>query len=284
LRTKAGGSLILTKATIKRCSKNDSAYGDEMNIPDISWARLFIQASAVVLSILLAFSIDAAWQQRQEREADITQLKGLYGELQSHKVLLAEAISAHRNTVEYGYELLALISAEPTAGNAARITKLLDGLMDFYRINAPFGSLETAISSGTIARMRNIELSSQLASWPTAIEDLMEEQETSSIIISVELYAKLGRMVSLRDVYGKRFSSPSGRGTGQIIAEVAMPELPDTLAPPDYSTLHGDTSLANDLMYLMMMAQSSQGEATLADRKLDNLMEKLAACLAERDC
>lgn len=255
-----------------------------MNIPNISWARLFVEGTAVVLSILLAFSIDAAWDQRQQLEADVAQLSGLYEELQSHKELLAEAIAAHRRTTEYGYELLNIISVEQSSDDEARVTELLDGLMDFYRINAPFGSLETAISSGTIARMQRKEFSSELASWPTAIEDLMEEQDTSGTILVVELYAKLGRMVSLRDVYGNRFANPSGRGTGEVIAEVALKELPDTLSAPDYSTLHGDISLANSLMHYMMMAQASQVEATLADRKLDSLMEKLAACLAEHDC
>jgi hypothetical protein len=258
--------------------------GYAMNLPNISWARLFVEGSAVVLSILLAFSIDAAWQQRQEQEADLGQLRGLYGELQSHKVLLGEAISGHRRTVAYGVELLGLLGAEPNSSDTAQITELLDGMMDFYRINAPFGSLETAISSGTIARMQIVDLSSALASWPTAIEDLMEEQETSAVYLVVDLYAQLGRMVSLRDVYGRRFARPSGRGTGEVIAEIAMSGFAKSLVPPDYSILYGDVTVANMLMHLMMMAQASEVEATLADGKLDGLMEYLSACLAERDC
>jgi hypothetical protein len=57
-----------------------------------------------------------------------------------------------------------------------------------------------------------------------------------------------------------------------------------SLVPPDYSILYGDVTVANMLMHLMMMAQASEVEATLADRKLDGLMEYLSACLAERDC
>lgn len=62
-----------------------------MNTSNLSWKRLFVEGSAVVLSILLAFAIDAAWDERQEDESDLAQLRGLYQELQSHKILLAEA-------------------------------------------------------------------------------------------------------------------------------------------------------------------------------------------------
>ena len=255
-----------------------------MKIPGFSWTRLFLEGSAVVVSILLAFAIDAAWQERQEKKADIAQLEGLYGELQTHKVLLGEAITAHRKTVEYGYELLGLLAAEPDPGDAARITELLDELQDSYRINAPFGSLNTSISSGTIARMQNVELASGLASWPTAIEDLMEEEETSGVVLVVDLYAMLGQLVSLNHVYDRRLSNPGVRGTGEIVAEVAIGDLPGASAPRDYSNLYGNTVFANNLMNVMVWAQSSQGEATLADQHLDDLMEKLAGCLAEHDC
>jgi len=62
--------------------------------------------------------------------------------------LLAEAITAHQTTVQYGYELIGLLSPEPTADEALRMTELLNGLLNYYRINAPFGSLQTATASG----------------------------------------------------------------------------------------------------------------------------------------
>jgi len=255
-----------------------------VSIRIVSWSRLLVEGAAVVLSILLAFWIDAAWEQRQEQEADLTRLRALHSELQAHKVLLAEATSAHRATVEYGYELIGLLTPEPTADEAARITELLNGLLSYYRINAPFGSLQTATASGAIARMQNVKLASALASWPTVIEDLVEEQISGGTILVLDFYANLGRIVSLSDMYEQRFLNPTGRGTEEIISAVAFDKLPETFPLPDYSLLHNNIIFGNDLMGLMMMAQSSHGEAVIADQKLSELMQQLQACLAERDC
>lgn len=142
---------------------------------------------------------------------------------------------------------------------------MLDGLMNFYRTNAPFGSLNTAMSSGTLARMQNIQLASALASWPAIIEDLLEEEDTAGGLLLGNLYAKLGQMVSMRDGYKRRFSNPSGRVTDQVIAEVVMDRLTNKLVAPDYSNLVGNNSFAADLMYLMMMAQASEGEASRSE-------------------
>lgn len=255
-----------------------------MKGPAISWPRLLAEATAVVLSILLAFAIDAAWDQRQEFEADQARLRALLDELRSHDRLLDEAIDGHRRSVEYGYELLDLMGQELTEENAARLSVLLDEMLNFYRINAPFGSLETAITSGAIARMQDISLASELASWPTSIDDLLEEEDTGGVQLVTELYEEIGRLVSLRDVLQRRFSRPSIRGTEETLDDVAAGELPATLQAPDYSPLLNNLVISNRVLYLVMMAQASQGEATLASRKLAGMMAALSECLARTDC
>jgi hypothetical protein len=255
-----------------------------MSVPSLSWSRVLVEGTAVVLSILLAFAIDAAWEERQQRRADVAQLRGLLDELATHKRLLAEASANHRRTVVDGFELLGILTGRPDPKDIGRISVLLNSVMDFYRINAPFGALETAIASGTLSRMQNVDLATRLASWPTAIEDLMEEQETGGTVLNVELFSALGAAVSLRDVYRLRFENPSGRGTGQVVEDVANVSIPDGMPAPDYSALYGNVQISNQLMYYLMMAQGSEAESVLADRQLDTLMETLTACLDTSAC
>lgn len=106
-----------------------------MDIPNLSWKRLLVEGSAVVLSILLAFAIDAAWEQRQEEKADLEQLTGLYQELQSHKILLAEAIKAHRKTTLFGNTSFAadvmhlMVMAQASEGEAMQADQKLENVM-----------------------------------------------------------------------------------------------------------------------------------------------------------
>ena len=255
-----------------------------MPFTTISWSRILVEGTAVVLSILLAFAIDAAWEERQQRTADTAQLRALLDELATHKRLLGEAIGNHRITTEVGFDVLKIFAEDPGRPDAARISDRLNKLMNFYRINAPFGALKTAMASGTLARMENVELATRLASWPTSIEDLEEEQDTGGAVLAIELFDALAELVSLRDVYALRFENPSGRGTMHVIPDVAIAGVTDGLTAPDYAPLHGNERLANELMYYVMIAQASEGEAVLAERQLDQLMDDLAACLEANGC
>ena len=129
-----------------------------------AWKPITVEALAIVASILLAFGIDAWWEDRQQRASDVEHLQGVLNELHSHRVLLDEAIESHRRTVDLGYELFELLASEQIDTERARIAAVIDELFNFYRINAPFGSLQTAVSSGAIAHMSDVGLASDIAS------------------------------------------------------------------------------------------------------------------------
>jgi hypothetical protein len=52
------------------------------NAPQVSIRRLIAEGSAIVVSILFAFSIDAWWDERQERDVVQDLLVGLLDDLQ----------------------------------------------------------------------------------------------------------------------------------------------------------------------------------------------------------
>lgn len=249
----------------------------------ISWTRLLAEACAIVASILLAFAVDAWWDNRQERASDIAHLQAVLEELEHHSTLLAEAMESHRATVEHGYELFALLSSEQTEAKA-RIPGVIDLLQDFYRINAPFGSLQTAMSSGAIARMSDLGLASAIASWPTTIEDLLEEESDAAALIILPHYMLLGSKISLHEVYQHRLANPRGSGLPDVIREVARPETAVASLPVDYRDLKNDIEVRNGFLLLIAYGQSALGEATLASGKLEKLRERLEQCIGRNRC
>ena len=49
----------------------------------IPWKRIAVQATAIVISILLAFAIDAGWVESQERELEHRTLEALRSDLEA---------------------------------------------------------------------------------------------------------------------------------------------------------------------------------------------------------
>ncbi len=253
-------------------------------LDEIPWSRIIAEGGAIIVGILLAFSIDAWWEGRQQRAGDLTHLQGVLEELESHKVLLAEAIESHRSTVDLGYELFELLASDQSPAQKERTTEVIDLMANFYRINAPFGSLQTAMSSGAMARMQDVDLASAIASWPTTIEDLLEEENNAATIIILDHYARLGQKLSLHEVYGHRLANPTGRGTPGVVDEVARPEPPRTHLSVDYKVIEGDVETRNGFLRLMMFGQAALAEATLANAKLEALIGRLGQCIDQGGC
>lgn len=248
------------------------------------WSRIILEGGAIIISILLAFSIDAWWDDRQQRASDIAHLQGVMNELRSHRTLLAEAMDSHRATVDRGYELFELLASDQSPAAKVRTAEAIDLLFNFYRINAPFGSLQTAISSGAIARMADVDLASAIASWPNTIDDLLEEQVDASETIVLQHYNLLGRRLSMHEVYAHRLAYPTGRGTPIVISDVARPEPPVSQLSVDYKELYDDVEVRNGFLMIMVYGQAALGEATLANDKLETLIQRLAACIEAGRC
>ena len=60
-----------------------------MSRPPIAWPRLLVEGLVIVVSILLAFAIDAWWEDRQEAEKARLQIERVVAELESNAVLIA---------------------------------------------------------------------------------------------------------------------------------------------------------------------------------------------------
>ena len=66
----------------------------------IPWKRLPIEAAAIVVSILLAFAIDAWWNEQQERAEEREVLESLYVEFEANREEAAAVISFHDREIQ----------------------------------------------------------------------------------------------------------------------------------------------------------------------------------------
>jgi len=126
--------------------------------------RLIAEAVVVVSSILFAFAIDAAWDQRQARESERAILRGLESELQAD----IRAIAASRDSTAQTYDRLTyflgatrselLEMSPPTAER-----EVFAPLSRQWGQAMPTGALDAATGSGDLAVISDPELRVALA-------------------------------------------------------------------------------------------------------------------------
>jgi len=83
----------------------------ESPTPRIPWPRILGEGTVIVMSILLAFALDAAWDTRNERAARKAALVELRSELQESRTLLEVTLSR----VDFDLQALRTMLANPEA-------------------------------------------------------------------------------------------------------------------------------------------------------------------------
>ena len=134
-----------------------------------------LEAVMIVVSILLAFAIDAAWDGREERQREHDLLVTLKADFERNHELLAEARAIHGSYRDAALDFLATSAPgeEIPAGVGVSDATLL-GLVSWHTYDPAVGSLNSAIASGQLALVRDDRLRVALAGWVDSVEDLNE--------------------------------------------------------------------------------------------------------------
>ena len=137
----------------------------------IPWPRILAEGAIIVVSILLAFWIDAWWEGRQAAASEEVVLQTLLDDLVAKRQLLAERnrfVGAIRQSAE---SLLKISSGTHTMPSEDSIDKLISDVWwvsnDAQWTSAP---LESLVASGGLSLISNPELVQSLEALRVAIE------------------------------------------------------------------------------------------------------------------
>ena len=140
----------------------------------IPWLRIGTESVAIVVSILLAFSIDAWWQNRSEIRVEVQYLLALHDDLNTSLVLLDESEVTVRRQMAY-LESLLQINDGAAASEELRLW-IRDGLYVIGTYEPQLSSLRDLESSGQSRIIQFGPLRRALASVSQKLERLQAVQ------------------------------------------------------------------------------------------------------------
>jgi hypothetical protein len=140
---------------------------------DIPWKRIIVEATAIVGSILLAFAIDAWWQDRTDRIVEVQYLQALHEDLLSSIELLDENEASQRQQIGY---LESLLLTNPDTPYSDELRRWIDdGLFNVGTYLPQLSALHDLESSGQTQIIRNQNIRRALAT----VRQKMDSMETA---------------------------------------------------------------------------------------------------------
>ena len=134
----------------------------------IPWNTIAVEAIAIVLSILLAFSIDAWWDGRKDRLEEREILAGLEVEFTDLRERLERWAKENRNGISFIEQFLSdsvsgmdLQAIESTFMYASIVNVLDQG-----------GAVDALLDSGRLEKIGDRDIRNRLLKWPDWLEDI----------------------------------------------------------------------------------------------------------------
>ncbi len=153
----------------------------------------------VVLSILIAFSLDAWRDSTIERRQEQELLSSLLTEFRSNEEQLALRINNHQRLAANAGAL-----ADALAGSGATEATVPDSLLLSLFVSPTFdptlGTLEEAQNSGRTGLIQNRELRALLGAWPGLLRDAREEERLAQEMVQNDLYTVFAGTVYVADL------------------------------------------------------------------------------------
>jgi len=150
---------------------------------EIPWPRLLAEGAAIVTSILLAFAIQAWWDNRIQEEQRQEHLSALTRDFdQMYERAMASHVNAER-AVNTGIEILTRISIG-TDWNRETATIEISDLFVYEVFSPSIGGYESLVSSGSLEVLSNVTLKRELVDFFGSFEDMRISEQLLIIGLS----------------------------------------------------------------------------------------------------
>ena len=142
--------------------------------------RMFSEGLLIVASILLAFAIDASWEERNERMEENEVLRSLQLEFKANRDEAANVLLIHERALRYGSELMSLSDDEVLALPEREVERHVGYMAHPRTFDAVRGSIDALTSSGKLGILEDRDLRDALTTFVNFVADAQEDREYMS--------------------------------------------------------------------------------------------------------
>ena len=202
------------------------------NKNNIAWKRVIVEGLTILVSILLAFAIDAWWANSVDRSEEQRILISLRQELESNVSKFKQGLVLREAVAEAAFEILEVAEGVKPIPEAEYLDRLI-GSLNWWHSSAPaVGALRTISESGKLSLVTDESLRSDIASIEAAYASIRSGEDQAYDTFKRAWMPYLYQNGHIAQVSNAQRTAP-GTGSGE------QPELP-VLKPIDHSLLLSD--------------------------------------------
>ena len=230
----------------------------------LQWRRRISEGLAIVVSILLAFAIDALWDDRQERLEEQEVLSALLAEFRLNRAEAAEVIETHELGRQRVAVLAQLTVAEVGALRSAEAEAILVAMANPRTFGPILGTIDSLIGAGRLSIIQVRELRTSLTSFINLSEDA-EEDAAHLTEWAVMIWKALIR-------YGGPWRTDNDELFGKEGIELGDFSFIPTISAEDLSRIREDSELMGLILRNQLNAAHYVSEIRHVAAKIDDIL------------
>ncbi len=239
----------------------------------INWQRLLVEAAAIVISIIIAFAIDAWWDERQERIFEQEALVGLRADYLNHRDTLTSDRTQHLSIIQHVTGLMDAGRKGVWDSDEFSILEAITLLWNPTTTDLGNGVRDSLISAGNIEIIRDEQLRYELSDWDSAMDELTDDQNLGSKMVMEIIIPYLTR------------SGISFKGAIDTFDENPMPLPSDARLLPSNSDaitrLLSDPEFRSILEIRHELLSHALGEYDTVIAAADSILDRIEMSLAD---
>jgi hypothetical protein len=142
-----------------------------------SWRYAFRDIVLIVVSILIAFALEAWWDGRRTLAEEGAALAAVRDDVRAARIELDSVLLRNERVLDAAGTLLTLTAPEiMTLAPDSALRLLGSGYGGGLTFDPSTGALQGLLSAGTLSDIRNHRLAAGLSAWPGLMDEIEEDQ------------------------------------------------------------------------------------------------------------